>query len=178
MHIYYVSIGSVSDFGLQSVLKVVIMAKWQSESCPHKAVHPNVFRGITCEAAIMDLLSHLAACRPINSIVHLMARNGEYVKYIVVYINYNVDSIHASGLEFTTSMGLQICAPMVIPAAGCAFLHLFTTITTSMGLQICAPMVMSGFAALHLITVTITNIVHASGLEFNTWVCKFVHPVL
>ena len=53
------------------------MAKWQSESCPHKAVHPNVFRGITCEAAIMDLLSHLAACRPINSIVHLMARNGE-----------------------------------------------------------------------------------------------------
>ena len=65
------------------------------------------------------------------------------MKYIVVYISYIVDSIHASGIEFTASMGLQICAPMVLP--GCAFLHLFTTITTSMGLQICAPMVMSGF---------------------------------
>ena len=75
MHIYYVSIGSASDFGLQSVLKVVLMAKWQSESS-ESFRHPNVFRGITCEAAIMDLLSHLAACWSINFIVHLMAKNG------------------------------------------------------------------------------------------------------
>ena len=53
------------------------MAKWQSESCLHKAVHSNVSRGKTCEVAIMDLLSHLAACQYINSIVDLMARNGE-----------------------------------------------------------------------------------------------------
>ena len=51
------------------------MTKWQSESCPHKAVHS--FRGKTCEVALMDLLSHLAACQPTNSIVDLMARNGE-----------------------------------------------------------------------------------------------------